>query len=40
MLKRFEIKNCKFVDSLIKFNLTIIMIFFNDEHQIYANIIY
>ena len=40
MLKRFEMKNCKFVDLLMKFDLTTIMISFNNEHQIHANIIY
>ena len=40
MLKRFKIKNCKFVNSLMKFNLTAIMMLFNDEYQVHANIIY
>ena len=40
MLKRFEMKNCKFVNSSIKSDLTAVMMFFNDEHQTHANIIY
>ena len=40
MLKHFEMKNCKFVDSSMKLDLTAIMMSFNDEHQIHANIIY
>ena len=40
MLKRFEMKNCKFVDSSMKFDLTVVMISFNDKHQVYADIIY
>ena len=32
MLKRFEMKNCKFVDSSMKFDLTTIMMSFNNEH--------
>ena len=40
MLKCFEIKNCKFVDLSMKFDLTAIMMSFSDEHQAYADIIY
>ena len=32
MLKRFKMTNCKFVDSSMKFDLTAIMMLFNDEH--------
>ena len=40
MLERFGMKNCKFVNSSMKFNLTAVMMSFNDEHQVHANIIY
>ena len=40
MLKRFGIKNCKFVDSSMKLDLTAIMMSFNDKYQVHANIIY
>ena len=40
MLERFEMKNCKVVNSSMKPDLTAVMIFSNDEHQAYANIIY
>ena len=40
MLKRFEMKNCKFVNSSIKFDLTAVMMLFNNKHQTHANIIY
>ena len=32
MLKRFKMKNCKSVNSLMKFDLTAVMMLFNDEH--------
>ena len=40
MLKRFEMKNCKSVDSSMKLDLTAVMMSFNDEHQTHADIIY
>ena len=40
MLERFRMKNCKFVDSSMKLDLTAIMMPFNDEHQVHADIIY
>ena len=32
MLKRFRMKNCKSVNLSMKFDLTIIIMFFNNEH--------
>ena len=32
MLKRFETKDCKIVDSSMKFDLTTVMMFFIDDH--------
>ena len=40
MLERFEMKNCKAVDSSMKLDLTVVMLSFNNKHQIHANIIY
>ena len=40
MLERFEMKNCKSVDSSMKLDLTTVMMSFNNEHQAHANIIY
>ena len=40
MLKRFEMKYYKLVNSSLKLDLTAIMILFNNKHQVHANIIY
>ena len=40
ILERFEMKNCKSVNSSMKLNLTAVMMSFNDKHQVHANIIY
>ena len=40
MLKRFETKNCKSINSSMKPDLATVIMSFNDEHQAHANIIY
>ena len=40
MLERFGMKNCKSVDSSMKSDLAAVMMSFNNEHQVHANIIY